>query len=184
MFECVPEAVSSINLAQASRAPIWCPFVELCPRHPHDAVGGQRSRQLDRIVPLGTHLGRLSTEIVLRVCRYGWELGEEALVAGVRVLDKERRKPNFGNAGAVNNLLSQVAERMEARTASLTSLQRSNALPEPIDFDPDLARGSTDAAGIFDNLVGCRYAGSIVPCPERHWLYRGAGCTEACLAAA
>jgi hypothetical protein len=40
--------------------------------------------------------------------RYGWQLGLEQLQAGVAVLEKERRKPNFGNAGAVNNLLSQV----------------------------------------------------------------------------
>jgi hypothetical protein len=42
--------------------------------------------------------------------RYGWELGWEQLRVGVKVLEKERRKPNFGNAGAVNNLLALVSE--------------------------------------------------------------------------
>ncbi len=41
--------------------------------------------------------------------RYGWDLDWPQLRAGVAVLAKERRKPNFGNAGAVNNLLSLVS---------------------------------------------------------------------------
>lgn len=45
----------------------------------------------------------------------GWELDEAALRAAVAALAAERRRPNFGNAGAVNNLLSTAALRMEAR---------------------------------------------------------------------
>jgi hypothetical protein len=31
--------------------------------------------------------------------RYGWSLGPQELTAGIKALDKERLKPNFGNAG-------------------------------------------------------------------------------------
>eukprot|EP00967_Tisochrysis_lutea_P125614 scaffold211358_cov15-Tisochrysis_lutea.AAC.2 len=38
---------------------------------------------------------------------YGWNLSFDALRAGVKVLEREKRRPNFGNAGAVNNLLAE-----------------------------------------------------------------------------
>ncbi len=51
---------------------------------------------------------------------YGWQLSLAVAREGVRVLAKERMKPNFGNAGAVNNLLARAAQRMEERTKELT----------------------------------------------------------------
>ena len=66
---------------------------------------------------------------------YGWQLDYPVLRAGVRVLDSERRKPNFGNAGAVNNLLAQVGEgwvRLQGRDVHriilIYSAARSKAL--------------------------------------------------------
>jgi hypothetical protein len=87
--------------------------------------------------------------------RYGWELGWSQLRAAVEVLGKERRRPNFGNAGAVSNLLSLVAQRMEARLVrqGLTPLQRAAALPEAVDFEPE--GGGVNTANIFSDLVGC-----------------------------
>jgi hypothetical protein len=61
------------------------------------------------------HFDDYSNEDLLHIMRaaatgrYGWELGWEQLQVGVKVLKKERRKPNFGNAGAVNNLLALVS---------------------------------------------------------------------------
>ncbi len=69
-------------------------------------------------------------------------------------LEKQRRKPNFGNAGAVNNLLSAVAQRMEARLRSLSPAQRADAPPEAEDFLPPKPKG--DPAGLFDDLIGCK----------------------------
>jgi hypothetical protein len=60
------------------------------------------------------HFEDYSSEDLLHIMKgtaargYDWQLEYPVLRAGVRVLDNERRKPNFGNAGAVNNLLAQV----------------------------------------------------------------------------
>lgn len=56
-------------------------------------------------------------------------------------------------AGAVNNLLSVAAERMEARLRGMPPAQRAAAVPCVDDFDPPKQRG--DPAGVFDNLIGC-----------------------------
>lgn len=80
-------------------------------------------------------------------------MGLPELTAGIEALKEERRRPNFGNAGAVNNLLATAAMRMEARTKHLSPQQRSNAVPVPEDFyAPQVA----DPARIFDNLIGCK----------------------------
>jgi hypothetical protein len=82
----------------------------------------------------------------------GWDLGQECLLAGVRALEAERRKPNFGNAGAVNNLLSAASERMESRLSALSPKLRAEELPIPADFLPL----KPSNAGIFDDLIGCK----------------------------
>lgn len=56
---------------------------------------------------------------------YGWALELNLAIAAVKVLAMERREPNFGNAGAVNNLLATAALRMEERTKHLSSAQRA-----------------------------------------------------------
>jgi hypothetical protein len=91
-------------------------------------------------------------------CRYGWELGLQELDAGVAELERQKRMPNFGNAGAVNNLLSVAATRMEARLKHLTAIERAASLPTPQDFDPGLAPGAriADPAVLFADLVGCK----------------------------
>ncbi|KAG2492324.1 hypothetical protein HYH03_009275 [Edaphochlamys debaryana] len=84
----------------------------------------------------------------------GWALGEGALLAAVEALEAERRKPNFGNAGAVNNLLSAAAMRMEARLRGVSAAQRAQAVPLAEDFLPPTPGG--DPADIFGDLIGCR----------------------------
>jgi Cdc6-like AAA superfamily ATPase len=53
---------------------------------------------------------------------YDWDIPVHTAKLAVQLLAKERRKPNFGNAGAVNNLLARAAQRMEKRTANLSPL--------------------------------------------------------------
>lgn len=53
---------------------------------------------------------------------YGWDIPPHTARVAVRLLAKERMKPNFGNAGAVTNLLARAAQRMEERTAHLSPL--------------------------------------------------------------
>lgn len=97
--------------------------------------------------------------------RYGWQLGWPELQAALNTLDKERRRPNFGNAGAVNNLLSVAAGRMEARTKHLSTQERAAAAPAPEDFmtEADAAAAAAAATGkgdgseaIFADLIGCK----------------------------
>jgi hypothetical protein len=99
-------------------------------------------------------------------CRYGWELDWPVLQAALNSLEQERRRPNFGNAGSVNNLLSTAVTRMEARTAHLTTAERAAATPVPEDFmsDADAAAAAARAAGkagaaseaVFADLIGCK----------------------------
>ena len=89
----------------------------------------------------------------VRIAR-GWALDEACLLAAVEALEAQRRKPNFGNAGAVNNLLSSAVLRMEARLRKLTPAQRAAAAPVPDDFLPPRQGG--DPKAIFDDLIGCR----------------------------
>lgn len=56
---------------------------------------------------------------------YGWTLDFNVSIAAVKVLGMERRKPNFGNAGAVNNLLAAAALCMEKRTKSQSAAARA-----------------------------------------------------------
>ncbi|KAG1675261.1 hypothetical protein FOA52_016292 [Chlamydomonas sp. UWO 241] len=85
---------------------------------------------------------------------YDWSLCEDELTAGIKALEVERRRPNFGNAGSVNNLLSAVAERMEARlfTAGASVAERARAAPTADDFLPPRPVCS---GGVLDDLVGC-----------------------------
>jgi hypothetical protein len=86
-------------------------------------------------------------------CRYGWELGEEELLAGIEALEAERRRPNFGNAGSANNLLSAAAMRMEERLKGVPPAQRATLPPVAADFLPPKPPRQ---AGVFDDLVGCQ----------------------------
>eukprot|EP00775_Hariotina_reticulata_P004272 gene4272-4525_t len=98
--------------------------------------------------------------------RYGWELGWAELSAALNTLEQERRRPNFGNAGAVNNLLSSAALKMEKRNSHLPAEQRVSASPTPEDFmsESEAAAAARAAAGegpnaateaVFADLIGC-----------------------------
>jgi hypothetical protein len=75
------------------------------------------------------------------------------------VLSRLRRRPNFGNIGEVENLLSQAKLRWNTRQAKLPLQDRnSNAPFEPQDFDPDYdrrERASTNLRNLFEDVVGC-----------------------------
>ena len=76
----------------------------------------------------------------------------------IEVLARQRHRPNFGNIGEVENLLSAAKARYQDRQSSLPFSQRNpNAPFEPQDFDPDFDR-SKDAASnlaeLFEDMVG------------------------------
>ena len=76
----------------------------------------------------------------------------------IEVLARLRQRPNFGNIGEVENLLSAAKTRCQERQSSLPlSLRDPNAPFEPQDFDPEFDR-SKDAASnlakLFEDMVG------------------------------
>jgi hypothetical protein len=80
----------------------------------------------------------------------GVKLSLNVAKRAVRTLAKSRAKPHFGNAGAVDNLLSKGIVRMQCRD------QRDDALTEE-DFEYN--GDGLDAAkldSLFDDLIGCK----------------------------
>jgi AAA lid domain len=87
-----------------------------------------------------------------------WKLKSQQLTAtadakrvAIEVLSRARNRPNFGNIGAVENILSSAKILYQARTSS------PDAPFEPQDFDPDHRRNENAAvnlATLFKNIVG------------------------------
>ena len=75
---------------------------------------------------------------------------DDAKRVAIDFLGRERNRPNFGNGGAVENLLGSAKARYQARQAKLPLAQRTyHAVFQPSDFDPDFDRVAKSA----DNLV-------------------------------
>lgn len=66
----------------------------------------------------------------------------------VRTLAKARAKPNFGNAGSVDNLLSKAIIAMQSRKDS------SRLTPADFGFQADVPNSSALSL-LFDDLIGC-----------------------------
>ncbi|KAF9238217.1 P-loop containing nucleoside triphosphate hydrolase protein [Melanogaster broomeanus] len=78
-------------------------------------------------------------------------------VAG-ELLSRMKNRPNFGNAGEVENLLGQAKSRYQKRMTSVPASQRKDVVFEPQDFDPDFQRGQNASANLskmFADVVGC-----------------------------
>ena len=77
----------------------------------------------------------------------------------IQVLSRARNRPNFGNGGEVENLLSQAKGRYQTRQASLPSYEKSlDVIFEPHDFDPNFdrdAHASDNLEKLFEDVVGC-----------------------------
>lgn len=73
-----------------------------------------------------------------------------------KCLAKERMRPNFGNAGTVENLLSDAIAKSEDRLASLPAEQRAvrTELIES-DFYVEPAHYADPEKYVFDGLIGC-----------------------------
>jgi AAA lid domain len=94
-----------------------------------------------------------------------WKLKEADLTAtdtakkvAIDVLEKARNRPNFGNIGEVENLLSEAKIRYQTRQNLLPPDRRSSVAPfEPKDFDPGYDRGeraSENLAKLFKDVSG------------------------------
>ena len=74
------------------------------------------------------------------------------------LLSRMKDRPNFGNAGEVENLLSLSKDRYQKRMSSVPPHQRSDVVFEPQDFDPDFNRSqnaSANLATLFEDVIGC-----------------------------
>ncbi|KAF8877917.1 P-loop containing nucleoside triphosphate hydrolase protein [Infundibulicybe gibba] len=78
---------------------------------------------------------------------------EPAKAVAIEALSRLRNRPNFGNAGAVENLLSQAKGRQQLRQSDSIDV-----IFEPQDFDPNHDRDAHSASNLdklFEDVVGC-----------------------------
>ena len=84
---------------------------------------------------------------------------KEAKAVAIEVLSRARVRPNFGNAGEVENLISAAKDHWQAReSAKISANQSFDVVFEPQDFDPEFDRGSqatTNLQKLFEDVVGC-----------------------------
>ncbi|KAH8824642.1 P-loop containing nucleoside triphosphate hydrolase protein [Flagelloscypha sp. PMI_526] len=84
------------------------------------------------------------------------DASDHAKTVALDLLARERTRPNFGNGGAVENLLSQGKARYMSRLRG--TIPPVDIILEPADFDPDFER-HLHAAGrlraLFKDVVGC-----------------------------
>ncbi|KAH0828788.1 P-loop containing nucleoside triphosphate hydrolase protein [Lanmaoa asiatica] len=83
---------------------------------------------------------------------------DDAKEVARELLSRMKNRPNFGNAGEVENVLGQAKARYQKRMASVPPSQRMDVVFEPQDIDPDFDRAqnaSTNLAQMFADVVGC-----------------------------
>lgn len=95
----------------------------------------------------------------LKLGKQGLLASNEAKHVAGEILARARIRPNFGNGGEVDNVISQAKLRYQSRISKLPPQQRPHeVLFIPEDFDPDFARGASAAANcqkLFEDMIGC-----------------------------
>lgn len=95
----------------------------------------------------------------LKLKKQGLEATDEAKDVAISLLSRARDRSNFGNAGAVENLLSSAKDNWQKRVSS-SSLETSGAdvIFGPRDFDEYFDRAKSSATSVkelFSGIVGC-----------------------------
>ena len=84
---------------------------------------------------------------------------DEAKSVAIDVLSRGRNRPNFGNAGEVENQLGLAKDRHQRRQSAKDASERSpHIVFELRDFDPDYnreAHASANMDTLFKGVVGC-----------------------------
>jgi Cdc6-like AAA superfamily ATPase len=87
----------------------------------------------------------------------GMQASQDVETVALEVLERQRHKLNFGNAGEVDNLLDSAQSRYQARIKSQrTSTSGANVQLEPVDIDPEfdrVDRAETNARELFQGVV-------------------------------
>jgi AAA+ superfamily predicted ATPase len=84
----------------------------------------------------------------------------DAQKAAISVLNQRRCRPNFGNGGEVENLLTTAIQQLQHRQRALSTSERAKQIQLiPEDFNPDWNGGNVgndvDIRGLFVGLIGC-----------------------------
>ncbi|KAJ2983613.1 hypothetical protein NUW58_g6220 [Xylaria curta] len=95
----------------------------------------------------------------LKLKKQGLKATDEAKQAAIEVLARERDRPNFGNAGAVENIISRAKELEQKRaSAAGTDSIDPDITFIPQDFNEDYDKtNSTELScrSLFSDVVGC-----------------------------
>lgn len=81
----------------------------------------------------------------------------EAKDTAIKVLDRARNRPNFGNAGEVENILRKAKTQYMSRRPK-NGRRADGIIFQPQDFDPDFDRdehAATNLTKLFEDIVGC-----------------------------
>ncbi|KAI0451342.1 P-loop containing nucleoside triphosphate hydrolase protein [Xylaria acuta] len=110
------------------------------------------------------HFDDFSDEDLMQILNFklrkqGLKATEEAKQAAIEVLARERDRPHFGNAGAVENMISRAKELEQKRT-SAAGIDNLNPditfLPQDFNEDYDRANGAgLSCRNLFSDIVGC-----------------------------
>ena len=98
---------------------------------------------------------------ILNLKLNGQNLGatDPAKKVAIEMLSRGRNRPNFGNAGEVENLISEAKARAVRRRQLMPAAERPrDIIFEPQDFDPNHKRSenaATNLAKLFEDVVGC-----------------------------
>lgn len=90
----------------------------------------------------------------LKLQKQGIEATEKAKDVAIALLSRLRDRPNFGNAGAVENLLSSAKGNWQRSSAT----RSADVVLEPQHFDEDFDRTESSATSVkqlFSDIVGC-----------------------------
>jgi hypothetical protein len=104
-------------------------------------------------------LSELRQILDLKLKQQELEANDDARDVALEILGRARRRPNFGNGGEVENVLGQAKARFQVRQSAKPVSERAvDIVFEPVDFDPDFARGQNAAVNcrkLFQDVVGC-----------------------------
>jgi hypothetical protein len=102
---------------------------------------------------------QLRQVLELKLRDQGLEATEEAKKVAVGLLSRARDRPNFGNAGEVENLISHAkAQEQKRRSAESRTKHTAEVVFLPQDFDENFDRAENAALNcrkLFADVVGC-----------------------------
>lgn len=101
----------------------------------------------------------LQTILELKLTQQDLAATDQAKKIALERLSQMKKRPNFGNAGEVENIITQAKAHAVARRAQIPVSERDpNITFLPEDFDPEWNRAATASANLiklFSDVIGC-----------------------------